>query len=55
MDLGLIGKVAVVTGGSVGIGLGVARAFAREGANVMIAARDRARAEEAAARIALDF
>ena len=31
MDLGLTGKTAVITGGSVGIGLGVARAFAARG------------------------
>jgi NAD(P)-dependent dehydrogenase (short-subunit alcohol dehydrogenase family) len=55
MDLGLTGKVAVVTGGSVGIGLGVARAFAREGAEVLIAARDGARAGEAAQAIAREF
>jgi len=55
MDLGLSGKVAVVTGGSVGIGLGVARAFASEGALVLIAARDRDRAEDAAAQITEDF
>ncbi|HET9068947.1 MAG TPA: SDR family oxidoreductase [Amaricoccus sp.] len=55
MDLGLTGKTAVITGGSVGIGLGVARAFAREGANVVLAARDRARVEEAAAGIAQEF
>jgi NAD(P)-dependent dehydrogenase (short-subunit alcohol dehydrogenase family) len=34
MDLGLRNKVAVITGASVGIGLGVAEAFAREGANL---------------------
>jgi 3-oxoacyl-[acyl-carrier protein] reductase len=55
MDLGLTDKVAVITGGSVGIGLGVARAFAREGARVLIAARDRARVEAAAADIAAEF
>ncbi len=55
MDLGLKQKVAVVTGGSVGIGLGVAKAFAREGADVLIAARDRARVEQEAAAIARDF
>jgi NAD(P)-dependent dehydrogenase (short-subunit alcohol dehydrogenase family) len=55
VDLGLKGKVAVVTGGSAGIGLGVARAFAREGADVLIAARGRERVEEAAAGIARGF
>jgi NAD(P)-dependent dehydrogenase (short-subunit alcohol dehydrogenase family) len=55
MDLGLKDKVAVVTGGSVGIGLGVARAFAREGAHVLIAARGAERAAEAARAIAQEF
>jgi 3-oxoacyl-[acyl-carrier protein] reductase len=32
----LQGKVAIVTGSSSGIGLGVARAFAREGAAVVV-------------------
>jgi len=39
MDLLLKDKIAVITGGSKGIGLGVAQAFAREGAHVVIAAR----------------
>lgn len=54
MDLGLRGKVAVVSGGSVGIGQGVAAAFAREGADVLIAARDGARAEATARAIAAE-
>jgi 3-oxoacyl-[acyl-carrier protein] reductase len=52
VDLGLKNKLAVITGGSVGIGLAVARGFAAEGANVLIAARGEQRAKDEAARIA---
>ncbi len=52
MDMGLKGKVAVITGGSVGIGLAVAEGLAAEGANVILAARGRERAEAEAERIA---
>jgi 3-oxoacyl-[acyl-carrier protein] reductase len=39
LDLGLNGKVAIVTGGSRGIGLACAKALAAEGCQVLLAAR----------------
>lgn len=48
MDLGLKGRNAFVTGGSKGIGLETARLLAREGANVVIAARRESALAEAA-------
>ncbi len=43
----LKGRVAVVTGGNGGIGLGMARGLARAGARVVIAARDAAKSKDA--------
>ena len=55
MDLGLGDKVAVITGGSVGIGLAVAEGLAAEGVHVVLAARQADRLEEAARDIAGRF
>ncbi|MGA2551478.1 MAG: SDR family NAD(P)-dependent oxidoreductase, partial [Burkholderiaceae bacterium] len=43
----LSGKVAVVTGGNGGIGLGMARGLARAGATIVVAARNQAKSEAA--------
>jgi 3-oxoacyl-[acyl-carrier protein] reductase len=51
MDLGIEGKVALVTGASKGLGLGVARALADEGARVAISSRSPERVGAAAERI----
>ena len=47
MDLGLKGAKAVVSGGSQGIGLAVAKALVLEGATVQIAARSESALNEA--------
>src|SRR3954471_13554787 len=51
MDLGLAGKVALVTGASQGIGKAIAAELVREGARVAISSRSAERIEAAAAEI----
>jgi NAD(P)-dependent dehydrogenase (short-subunit alcohol dehydrogenase family) len=51
MNLGLEGKSVLVTGGSKGIGLACARAFAAEGARVAIASRSAANLDAAVASL----
>lgn len=51
MDLGLKGRTALVTAASRGIGLGIARALAAEGARVAISSRSRERIDAAAVEV----
>lgn len=51
LELQLLGKTAIVTGGSAGIGLAIAKALYSEGVNVVIVARNPERLEKALADI----
>ncbi len=51
MDLGINGKVAIVTGASQGLGFAAARALADEGASVVICSRKKRSIDEAAKEI----
>src|SRR5258707_343752 len=51
MDLGLLGKRVLVAAASKGLGRAIAAEFVREGAQVAICSRDRARIEQVAVEI----
>src|SRR6202050_4453933 len=51
MDLQLTGKKAIVTAGTAGIGLGIARALAQEGVEVTISGRSRKKLNEVIASL----
>ncbi|MGE7693696.1 3-oxoacyl-ACP reductase FabG [Lysinibacillus sp. NPDC094177] len=56
MKVDLAGKVVIVTGGSKGIGKGIATVFAKQGAHVVIAARGQELASKLATELqALDY
>ena len=51
MDLGIRNRVAIVTGGSKGIGFAIAEALAREGVRLLLCARNQNGLEHAAERL----
>jgi NAD(P)-dependent dehydrogenase (short-subunit alcohol dehydrogenase family) len=55
VDLELRGKVAAVTGGNSGIGLGIAETLAREGVDLLIAARNEESSHAEAERIGREY
>jgi NAD(P)-dependent dehydrogenase (short-subunit alcohol dehydrogenase family) len=55
MDLGLKGKLAVVSGSTAGIGFAIATTLAREGARVVINGRTAERVKAAAERIRMEL
>lgn len=55
MDLGLKDQIAVITGGSTGIGLAVAEGLAQEGVHLVLCARDEGRLQQEAQRLAQEY
>lgn len=55
MDLGIEGRLAIVTGGSSGLGYGVAETLAEEGVRLLLFARDAGRLQVARERLARRF
>lgn len=51
----LEGKVTIITGGGKGIGFGLAKAFAREGSNLLITGRNEGRLLEAKERLESEY
>jgi NAD(P)-dependent dehydrogenase (short-subunit alcohol dehydrogenase family) len=51
MNHSLDGKVAVITGGTQGIGFAIAKEFVKQGATVVVTGRDQGRLDEAVATI----
>jgi 3-oxoacyl-[acyl-carrier protein] reductase len=51
MDLGLSGKIALITGGTSGIGLAIAQKLAAEGCRIAICGRDRSKLDQAVASL----
>src|ERR1700704_834950 len=51
MDLGIDGRLALVTGASKRLGLGIAKALAAEGARVAMSSRSRERIDAAATEV----
>ena len=55
MEYGIAGRVAIVSGGSRGIGRAIARTLASEGASVVIAARTQSHLDDAATELEACF